>query len=114
MSNRTSPERDADDLQQLLADATALREDIATRSPALLAEWGASGDAAANLADYLVLRQHDIAALQSRLAGFGLSSLGRSEARTRGALDALIATLKRLCGEPDAPFPSPTGHARRP
>jgi pyruvate kinase len=106
MSNRTSPERDADDLRQLLVDAVALREDIASRAPALLAEWGASGDAAANLADYLVLRQHDIAALQSRLAGFGLSSLGRSEARTRGALDALIATLKRLCGESDAPFPS--------
>ena len=105
MSDRTSSKRDADDLKRLLAETTALREDIAKRSPALLAEWAASGEAAANLADYLVLRQHDIAALQSQLATYGLSSLGRSEARTRGALDALIATLKRLCGEADASFP---------
>ncbi len=106
MSNRSSAERAASDLQNLLDEATALREDIADRSPILLAQWGASDEAAANLADYLILRQHDLAALQSRLASYGLSSLGRSEARTRSALDALIATLKRLCGEGDAPFPS--------
>ena len=107
MSNRTSSEREADDLQGLLAETTALRDDIATRGPALLAEWAVSGEAAANLADYLILRQHDLAGLQSRLAAYGLSSLGRSEARARSALDALIATLKRLCGETDAPFPPP-------
>jgi len=106
MFHRTSSERESDDLQRLLAETTALREDIERRSPALLAGWAASGEAAGNLADYLVLRQHDLADLQSRLASYGLSSLGRSEARTGSALDALIATLKRLCGETDAPFPS--------
>ncbi|ARN80858.1 pyruvate kinase [Methylocystis bryophila] len=107
MSHRQSPARDDDDdLQRLLAETTALREDIERRSPGLLAAWEASGEAAANLADYLILRQHDLAALQSRLASYGLSSLGRSEARTRNALDALIATLKRLCGGPHAPYPS--------
>ena len=57
--------------------------------------------------DYIALRAHDLTDLQYRLAARGLSSLGRSESHVAQALDALIATLKRLSGEPSAPYPSP-------
>ncbi len=49
MPHRTSSQREADDLKSLLAETMTLREDIATRSAAMLAEWAASGDAAVNL-----------------------------------------------------------------
>jgi len=95
------------DLRDLLKQTTALRAEMEAKRPALLAEWGAEGEAAANLADYLILRRRDISDLQYRLATYGLSSLGRSEARIRGAFDALLATLRRLVGETDAPYPAP-------
>jgi pyruvate kinase len=51
---------------------------------------------AENLADYLALRHHDLSELQPCLSAYGLSSLGRSEARVRTALDTLLVTLARL------------------
>ena len=51
---------------------------------------------AENLANYLALRHHDLSGLQPSLSAYGLSSLGRSEARVRTALNALLATLARL------------------
>ena len=39
---------------------------------------------AENLAHYLALRQRDLRSLQADLVPWGLSSLGRSEARARG------------------------------
>ena len=51
---------------------------------------------AENLANYLALRHHDLSELQPFLSAYGLSSLGRSEARVRTALDTLLATLARL------------------
>ena len=106
------------DLRDLLSRITALREDIAREAPVLLAKWGARdslGDAAAdafenrvlNLADYVVLRRHDLSELQLRLASYGLSSLGRGEAKVRCAIDSVAASLRRLCGETDAPYPPP-------
>jgi pyruvate kinase len=53
-----------------------------------------------NLAAYLALRRRDLRALQEALTRFGLSSLGRSEARVLANLDAVIATLERICGAP--------------
>lgn len=46
-----------------------------------------------NLLHYLALRRHDLRALQSRLAAFGLSSLGRIESSVPAGLDAVIAIL---------------------
>jgi pyruvate kinase len=99
------------DLRDLLAQLTLLREDVAREGAALFDDWGddALGDyapEARNLADYLVLRRRDLSALQRRLAAYGLSSLGRSEAKVGAALEALIATLRRLTGEAEAPYPS--------
>ena len=76
---------------------------------------GLLGDAAAdafenrvlNLADYVVLRRHDLSELQLRLASYGLSSLGRGEAKVQCAINSVAASLRRLCGETDAPYPPP-------
>jgi pyruvate kinase len=50
-----------------------------------------------NLAQYLALRQHDLRDLQRSLMPWGLSSLGRCEARVMPNLDAAIASLGVLC-----------------
>lgn len=71
-------------------------------------EDGTPSARAQNLGAYLSLRRRDITALQTRLAEFGLSSLGRSEGKVRLQLDALLATLRRLNGEADAPYPDPS------
>jgi pyruvate kinase len=55
---------------------------------------------ARNLADYLALRQRDLREVQRALAPWGLSTLGRSEARVRESLDAVIATLCAVCNRP--------------
>ncbi|WP_101912486.1 pyruvate kinase [Megasphaera vaginalis (ex Bordigoni et al. 2020)] len=56
---------------------------------------------ALNLAFYLALRSRDLQDLQSNLLSLGLSSLGRSEARTIVNLDAVMASLGRICGKSD-------------
>jgi pyruvate kinase len=100
------------DLRDLLVRVTRLRDDVGRESLALLADWnpdavkGANSAAARNLAEYLALRRHDLSDLQVRLASYGLSSLGRSEAKALVSLDVVIATLRRLCGERDAAYPS--------
>jgi pyruvate kinase len=53
---------------------------------------------ALNLAQYLALRQYDLRELQSALMPWGLSSLGRIEARVLPNLDAVIAALEVMCG----------------
>ncbi|WP_457798069.1 pyruvate kinase [Methylocystis sp. S23] len=99
------------ELLELRGDVAALREAVAREGEARLADWGLAPDAEAgarNLAHYLSLRSRDLIALQLRLAAFGLSSLGRSEADVLPALDALLATLRRLCGE-KADYPARSG-----
>ncbi|MGD9543647.1 MAG: pyruvate kinase [Methylocystis sp.] len=93
------------ELRQIRDEVAALRDAVARESEARRLDWGVAGDGARNLADYLALRSHDLIALQLRLSAFGLSSLGRSEADVMPALDALLATLGRLCGE-DADYPA--------
>jgi len=57
---------------------------------------------ALNLAYYLALRRQDLRPLQAALAPWGLSSLGRIEARVMPNLEAVIATLEAICqpGQP--------------
>ena len=62
---------------------------------------------ARNLADYLALRKHDLRPLQRELAAMGLSSLGRVESRVRENLDSVLATLDRVLGRGDLPYPPP-------
>lgn len=99
------------DLLDLRTDLSRLREEVVADARELILAWGGpfSGEAAPgieNLAHYLALRRRDLSPLQSRLSAFGLSSLGRSEAKVVEALDALLATLRRLNGEADAPYPT--------
>ena len=53
---------------------------------------------ARNLLDYLALRRHDIRQLQSKLAGLGLSSLGRTEPHVLSSLRAVLNVLHKLAG----------------
>ncbi len=60
-----------------------------------------------NLAYYLAMRQYDLRDLQRELMPWGVSSLGRCEARVLETLDAVIANFKLICqqvprAEPDA------------
>ena len=87
----------------------ALREDVERKGAELRTSWGVGADQASpmlNLSHYLALRGHDLTDLQYRLAARGLSSLGRSEGQVALALDTLIATLRRLTGEPGAAYPA--------
>jgi pyruvate kinase len=101
------------ELDDLLTALQRLREEVVADAAGILQGWGAEvaqsgfAPAAENLAHYLALRRRDLSALQTRLAALGLSSLGRSEAKVLAALDAIIATLRRLCGQLDAPYPPP-------
>jgi pyruvate kinase len=111
MQDEVSVELDQSNLRDLLAQLTKLRVDVAREGRHLLTGWGGAietsdfAPAALNLANYVALRRRDLSGLQRRLAHFGLSSLGRSEANVLSALDAVIVTLRRLCGEADAAYP---------
>ena len=101
---------DLQELRALLAEVRALREDVERKSAELRSCGGSARESKAtprvfNLSRYLALRDHDLTELQCRLAARGLSSLGRSESHVELALDTLIATLRRLSGEPGAPYP---------
>ena len=104
------PASDLEDLRALLGEVTALREDVERKGAELRSEWSVAGDKATprvvNLSRYLAMREQDLTDLQYRLAARGLSSLGRSESNVASALDALIATLRRLTGEGDAAYPA--------
>ena len=98
---------------ELYRKLVALRAAVAKEGDETLDLWrdALAGSAFApgveNLAHYLALRRRDLSELQPALAAFGLSSLGRSDARVLAALDALLATLGRLSGVATAPYPSP-------
>jgi pyruvate kinase len=76
-----------------------LRDDLVRVSEHTMSRWRSGIErraftpSALNLAHYLALRQHDLRELQDGLSAFGLSSLGRSEARVLPNLDAVIHTL---------------------
>jgi pyruvate kinase len=104
---------DLEELRALLTEVKALRETVERKGVELRSAWGVGADPSKapprvlNLSHYIALRAHDLTDLQYRLAARGLSSLGRSESHVALALDTLIATLKRLTGEPGAAYPAP-------
>jgi pyruvate kinase len=87
---------------QLLEALVNLRERITTNAKAHLETWELLIEreeflvSAQNLAHYLALRKHDLRTLQSALAYWGFSSLGRTESRVLPNLDATIASVAAL------------------
>ena len=90
--------------QDLLSTLQQLRQTVESEGKATFDEWNphiqrtAFIDSALNLAEYLALRRHDLRALQAALMPWGLSSLGRIEARVMPNLNAVIDTLEMICG----------------
>ncbi len=107
----------ARELAVLLREVADLSDAVGREGADLARSWGGEPNGKTpsareqNLGAYLSLRRRDITALQGRLAAFGLSSLGRSEGKVRLQLDALLATLRRLNGESDAPYPDRSAFA---
>jgi pyruvate kinase len=64
---------------------------------------------ARNFLHYLAMRQHDLRALQTRLATLGLSSIGRAESHALAAVEAVATIVQRLIDgkapTSDAPAP---------
>jgi pyruvate kinase len=57
-------------------------------------------ESAYNLIHYLAVRRHDVRPLQDDLSRLGLSSLGRMEAHVLASLNAVLAALYALRGQP--------------
>ena len=100
------------EFESLLSQLIALRAQILQESERPLASWLPSVTdksfvpATENLAHYIAVRHHDLGPIQDALAALGLSSLGRSEARVLTSLDAVLATLERLCEVAPRDYPS--------
>lgn len=95
---------------ELLNTLRDLRQDICDEGNEIFSQWQPNIHnrsfylSARNLSLYLALRKRDLRPLQAELTPWGLSSLGRIEARVLPNLDAVIATLGAVCGE-DMPHP---------
>ncbi len=59
---------------------------------------------ARNLLHYWAIRQRDLRSLQARLAGYGLSSLGRSEPHVRGTLTAVHFAIDAMLDSATVPL----------
>ena len=98
-------------LADLYHSMLALRDEVVSKGAATMGLWKNSihreefRPGAENLANYLALRRLDLSELQPCLSTYGLSSLGRSEARVRTALDTLLVTLARLSGIAKPEYP---------
>lgn len=105
MSTPLTLEPDYTDPHTLLAAVRELREEVYTEGITLYNRWRPRIQrrefriSGLNLAYYLALRKRDLRPLQAALMPWGLSSLGRIEARVIPNLDAVIATLGAICGE---------------
>jgi pyruvate kinase len=97
------PSSDLSNPHALLAALLQLRASVYWKGQAIFEQWRsriqrtAFLPSALNLAYYLALRRQDLRLLQNALRPWGLSSLGRLEARVLPNLDAVIATLGTLC-----------------
>jgi pyruvate kinase len=69
---------------------------------------------AINLSHYLAMRRIELRPLQERLAGLGVSSLGRSESHVLANLDKVLGILHRIAGRSWEPLSQeePTGYMR--
>jgi pyruvate kinase len=91
--------------RQLLAAVRDLRQSITDEAAHRIASWQRDIEqksfaaSAANLAEYLAFRHHDLRGLQRELMRHGLSSLGRPESRVMVTLSAVEHALDALVGE---------------
>ena len=91
-------------LQQIYHDVDKLYQYVLTNGRHFYDRWQDKIERqefiepAKNLAAYLALRQKDLRPLQQKLIPLGLSSIGRSEAKTIVTLQALRANLANLSG----------------
>ena len=83
------------ELDQLLG---ALSHAESLWSPWLMAVAPEHRASARNLVHYWAIRQHDLRDLQRRLTAFGLSSLGRSEARVEATLRLVRSAVGAMTG----------------
>ncbi len=94
------------DPSELLTELKALRTAVYEEGQVTYARWKPFIKrerfkmSAENLAYYLAFRSRDLRDLQAALPLWGLSSLGRAEARVLQNLDAVIATLSAVIGAP--------------
>lgn len=100
----STPTVDTADAAALLVRLRRLRETINRQAEQQLVNWrvegGALSSGAGNLAAYLALRRHDIRELQQALTDLGVATLGLAQSHVVASLDAIIATLGRVEGEP--------------
>lgn len=105
------PNTELSDPRVLLNTLHRLRQAILDEGMATYARWRPIIErppfriSALNLAYYLALRGRDLRPIQTALMPWGLSSLGRIEARVMPNLDAVIATLSDIAGDGSAPHP---------
>ena len=103
---------DLSDPCTLLETMQKLRQIVVQEGQDLFNQWRsriqrqAFFNSGLNLAHYMALRRHDLRPLQAALMPWGLSSLGRLEARVRPNLDAVITTLGAICQADAATLPS--------
>ncbi len=82
-----------------------IRHEVVSEGTTIFEKWrslitrDAFISSAENLAYYLALRRHDMRDIQLALTPWGLSSLGRIEARVLPNLDGVIATLGAVCNQ---------------
>ncbi len=110
--------RDLEDPQVLLATLQDIRQSVYQEGQEIFSQWqpylqrNSFIKSAENLAYYLALRHHDLRSLQAALTPWGLSSLGRIEARVLPNLDAVISTLGNICScEPNSLPSRPSIHS---
>ncbi len=107
----TSGERDATELGETLQ---RLRAEVVADAGEIYAAWRPLikrqrfAPSALNLARYVALRRHELRELQLELMPWGLSSLGRCEARVIENLDAVIAALDRITAPTQEPPERPS------
>lgn len=96
----------------LIVDLQALRKSMLAAEARLVAAGPPPSVSARNLTHYLALRRHDLRPLQERLAGLGLSSLGRAETHVLANVDKVLGVLHALCGRAWSPRSTeePTGY----
>jgi pyruvate kinase len=105
--------------EKLLGELRRVRQEVAEQGGEMVNRWWPRivrdrfRSGAENLAHYLAFRRLDLRPIDSSLAPWGLSSLGRIEGHVMPSLLAIIANLELICQSNAAPSrPSPADFAR--
>lgn len=98
-------ENESSIIESVYKEVKTLTDSVITEGDTLYNDWvthikrAAYDKSAKNLSYYLALRNHDVRVLQKRLMPLGISSMGRSESRTRETLEAICLTLYLICNK---------------